>query len=157
MLPAAFLNWRLQYDPAATSSAYAEMPPLDEDCCNACATWATVIERGVLDGKVSAFLQGAGVDLRKPSEVWGAPDGGFLAGWYLIVGRLDSAAWKGEAEGAFEELNPGLKCWLAAATAVPAEPFAHLELVQLEFTWESEILKDLERVAWPRSAGGRGA
>lgn len=151
MIAAPFFQWQAELDPNATAQAYRQLSTrLDPLCCNACATFLHALEQDSLPAEVRSFLQSAGVDIRNPQEVWGAPDQGVLMGWWVLAGRIQSGEWGGNAEGAFAEPVAGFKCWLTGELAMaPAPAFAGLPLLQLEFHWEHPLLSELEREAWP--------
>jgi hypothetical protein len=143
-----FYSWDLEFDPAATARSYAAAEPLDPGCCNACATFVEATRRGNLPASVVACLHRVGADPAKPGEVWGAPDGGFLAGWWSIAGRLLDGAWDGGAEGAYAEPAPGFRCYLVPAPSGRRDQaFGDLEQVQLEFEREHPHLVELEQIA----------
>lgn len=146
-----FGPWPVEFDAAAASATYAHLSGPDASCCNSCASFGEVMRADVLPAEVTAFLQRVGVDPAKPQEVWGAPDSGFLAGWWIIVGQLPEGPWDGGPRGANFEPSPGFQCWLTdhvIRQSWPNTPDA--PLLQLEFSWESPLLVELEQTAWPR-------
>ncbi len=149
MVKTRFYSWDVEFDHATTASSYAAAEPLDPGCCNACATFVEASRRGDLPASVVAFLRRVGADPAKAREVWGVPDGGFLAGWWSFAGRLVDAAWDGGAEGAYVEPTPGFRCYLVPAPSGRRDQaFGDVEQVQLEFEWEHPHLVELEQVAW---------
>lgn len=155
MTATRFFNWEVDLEPGPTAKAFAGVQPLDPSCCNACATWLKAVERGALPVPVVELLGRAGVDLRKPHEMWGAPEAGFLEGWFVAAGTVRTPPWAGDAADAYVEPAPGFRCWITPTiSAEPAPSFAGLSLFQFAFTWQdNQVLPELERLAWPRHGG----
>jgi hypothetical protein len=151
----AFYTWRIEVDPVATAAAYVQLAAPDPTCCNACATFREVVRRDLLPSEIVRFLSCAGADPTKVQEVWGAPDGGFLNGWWVVVGRLPDGEWDGGAEQAFVEPVPGLKCWVTGQPSMlPPAALEGRPLVQLEFEWLDPRLAGVEGEVWPVGAPG---
>ena len=127
----------IEYDPVATSIGYDDVPQPDPTCCDACAAFTDIVLHERLPPAFSDALGTLGIDPTKPQEVYGIPGLGVLAGWYLFVGRL-TVVWSGAAEDAFEEVSPGLRCWITDRLVVHSWPDvpAKLGLVQIEFDWK---------------------
>lgn len=158
MEPVRFFHWQVELDPGATAAAYRRLSTrLDPSCCSACATFLLAAEREVLPAEVLSFLASAAADLRNPQEVWGAPDAGFLSGWWVFAGQIESGEWTGGAANAYAEPAPGFRCWLTGELAMappPAFAGGH-PLVQFEFEWEHPLLPELEHEAWPSTPATR--
>jgi hypothetical protein len=150
-----FFHWDITPDTASTIAAYAAAPALDRNCCNACATWLQAVTDHALPTPILDFMTAVGISPDKPFEVWGVPDGGFLAGWFLLVGTHDSPPWNGEGRDAVAEPTPGFRCWLNKGPHTsPGVAFAGKPLVEFEFEWESrDVIQPLERKAWAGRSG----
>jgi hypothetical protein len=139
-----FHAWRVELDSDATRSAYTHLPASDPQCCSACTTFLTAIQRDRLPPSVTAFLAQAGADPTKPQEVWGAPEDGFLSGSWIVVGRLLSGEWDGTSENAYAELGKGFRCWLTGQPSMrPPAVFDAQPVVQLEFEWHDPEVAEL--------------
>ncbi len=145
----SFYAWRVEVDPEATRAAYAQLDAPDPLCCNACAAFHETLRREHVPGAVIDFLLRAGADPVKVQEVWGAPDGGFLNGWWVVVGRMADAEWDGSGDRAFVEPAPGFKCWITGEPSVrPPTALDGMPLLQLEFEWLDEQLLPRLASAW---------
>jgi hypothetical protein len=150
-----FYSWRVEIDPVATAAAYSQFTAPDPTCCNACATFREIVRRGLLPPETVRFLESAGADAMKVQEVWGAPDGGFLNGWWIVVGRLPDGEWDGGADRACVEPVPGFKCWVTGEPSMLPPAALHGQpLVQLEFEWLDPRLAEIEREVWPVRVAG---
>ena len=152
MKQVSFYEWRVEVDPEATRAAYEQFESPDPRCCNACAAFLEAARRQSLPVALTDFLTQAGAAPEKIQEVWGAPDGGFLNGWWVVVGRLPDAAWDGEGETAYVEAAPGFKCWVTDKPSMGApEAMEGHPILQLEFEWNDERLVELGAV-WTAAA-----
>ena len=131
-------------DDVATREAYSKLASPDPKCCLACASFLEAVERSMLPDDFVDLLVKAGVDVRKPLEVWGEPEEGFLQGFYNLVGRLAGRPWAGESDGAFEEPRPGFTYYVTEHISMNDPAFTGRSLLQIEFTWQGD---DVRRAA----------
>ena len=138
-------DWRVEVDPEATRAAYELFDAIDPRCCNACTAFLQAVRRQSFPTSLTSFLTQAGAVAEKAQEVWGAPDGGFLGGWWVVVGRLLDGPWGGGSEGAFAEPVPGLKCWITdTPSMLPAPGLMEGQgILQVEFAWSDKDLAEL--------------
>ena len=131
--------------------------PVDPTCCNACAVHVHAVRSSAFPEGFLEALTEAGVDPLRPREVWGAPDGGFMNGWFLAAGEVaGDNVWAQHGDREFLDVGNGFQIWVGRHITM-RPPEVDLDgLVEIEFVWESEQLKELEKVAWPESSGTRG-
>jgi hypothetical protein len=135
----------LSAEPKLTAALYADAPPVNPLCCNACATFARVIDDRLLPARLTDFLCELGVVPATPVEAWGAPDGGFLQVWWPVVIHPPLPS---------EVVNIG-----GGATVTLTEHYPHPSwevspehlLPAVELTWDSKELIAVERHAWHRA------
>jgi hypothetical protein len=139
-----FLGWSVDLEPDRTRAFYETTPfPLEQACCLPCATLSAAVGENVLPQIFTDLLKKAGVDVRQPQEVWGAPDAGFLSGWYVAAGTLHPSALSGAAEEAAVELTPGFSVWLTATLSMERDLVLGEPRFQIEFHWEHDGLKGI--------------
>jgi hypothetical protein len=128
----------IEFDREATTISYGDISGPDVGCCEACATFAEMIRLNALPSGLVDPLRRLGIDPSKPQEVYGVPETGLIAGWWLFVGTIRTV-WAGAAQGAFHEPSPGLHCWITDRLVVRSWPNESqtIQLVQIEFEWES--------------------
>ena len=129
---------RFSTDRAANIAAYAQLAAPDPNCCLACASFVEAVDRSLLPSAFVSLLDTAGVDVRKPLEVWGEPEEGFLQGFYAVCGVLIGPPWSGQAEGAFHEPVDGFKYYMTEHVTMNDRAFDGMDVFQIEFTWEGE-------------------
>ncbi len=132
----------------ATRRLYTEIPLPDLKCCNACATFALAVERGVYPKELLEFLRAAGIDPARPAEAWGAPDASYLGAWWPFVPGIGGSRRLIPHEGV--ELVPGL---IVDVTDNYPRPDAAIQLGDvpaLAVNWVSDELVAMEREAWPQ-------
>ena len=139
----------LEVDVQATRKAYEVLSEVDVSCCNACAVHVEAVKTGAFPPSFIEELERAGIDPLRPLEVWGAPDGGFLNGWFLFVGSVQEE-WTGDGEGAFQSPVEGFKFWATGQLSMrPPPELEGRQLAQIEFLWEnSPVLKRLDALVW---------
>ena len=145
----AFHEWRVEADPALTARVVSQREALDRTHCNLCAVWMAAVERQLVPATVLEFLAHVGVDTSRPVELWGAPDGGFLGGWFDFAGHLTDGAWAGGSSGAYAEPAPGFVCWVTGTPSMqPSPEYADSPVAQFEFEWTSNDVTQLESEVW---------
>src|SRR5690606_17455503 len=155
----SFYHWKVEVDREATRTAYEQLDAPDPACCNACATFREAVRSGRVPTEITEFLVRAGADPAKAQEVWGAPDAGFLSGWWIVVGRMLEGEWNGSGERAYVELLLGFKCWITDEPTMALPPILEGKLLlQLEFEWDDHRqLAELESESWKESRPPGGA
>lgn len=144
--------YTVEVDVEANRLIYELLPPPDPNCCNACATYLHAVSGSALPSEFVRFVKDAGADPLKPQEVWGAPDGGFLQGWFFVAGRLVAGHWQGTGENAAVTLDSAFSFYLTdQPSPSPPKQFGDAAVIQIEFTWTTEDLRRLEKEAWPPS------
>jgi hypothetical protein len=139
-----FFDWTLAIDTRRTSDAYVQLDPVVPSHCEICAAFVCALDRNLIPEPVIRLLQCAGADPYKLHEAWGAPDGGFLAGSWFIVGAMVRGEWTGVSQGASVELAAGFQCWINGKPTLPApEAMRGVGLLELEFTWHAPIISTL--------------
>jgi hypothetical protein len=134
-----------ELEPDRTRTFYEAGPfPLEQTCCLPCAALSVAVQENALPTVFTDFLRKAGVDVRQPQEVWGAPDSGFLAGWYVAAGAIDPTSRSSAAADASVEMCPGFSVRVTAALSMERNLALTEPRVQIEFHWEH---KDLRRIA----------
>lgn len=95
-------------------------------------------------------MAAAGIDPTKPMEIWGAPDSGFLAAWWVCIGTApDSIATQ------IHEPVPGLGWWVTTDISMrPGPEFGEAPLLQVELEWDGQGLVAMERAIWPPAQAG---
>jgi hypothetical protein len=135
-------------DITATRALYEAATGPDPACCNACATFLLMVERGVLPENLVRFMAETGIEPSRPVEVWGAPEGGFLQVWWEFVGEVQGH--RADDDDCSYEVEPGIRC--AVTTNHPRSDWAvarKLALPALEITWEHDRIRYIEGEAWP--------
>ena len=160
MATATLFDWTVDVSPATTSAFQAaSYYPAERSCCPVCAIFVEAVERPVLPAVLLDFLRAAGANPLNPQEVWGAPEGGFLNGWWVIGGVLVSGPEAASEGSHFAEPLPGLHVW-ATHTRSMRRPdgLEHADLLQVEFLWNDVAVTELDREAWPtRDCSARNA
>jgi hypothetical protein len=152
-----FFGWAVDLEPDRTRAFYESGPfPLEQTCCLPCAMLSAAVGENVLPQTFTDLLRKAGVDVRQPQEVWGAPDAGFLSGWYVAAGTVDPSAWSGTPEDAAVELSPGFSVWLTTTPSMARDMVLDEPRFQIEFHWEHEGLKGIASSAGVRVGGAKG-
>ena len=141
MQTAELFGSTIEFDFGATANGYRHLEIPNARCCSACAAFTEIVQRKALPPDLTTALRRLGIDPAKPQEVYGVPEAGYLAGWWLFVGKLHTI-WAGEAAGAFEEISPGLRCWVTDRLVVHSwqDVTQKTALVQVEFDWQGEGL-----------------
>ena len=135
----------VQFEHAITRRIYEHRAPANPSCCNACATLLEALRVHALPRGLMELFDAAGIDPAKPAEVWGAPDQGFLAAWWVFVGTAASGSAL-----TVQEPSPGLTWWITSEISMRPEPeFGKSPLLQLELSWLDPALRTLERAVWP--------
>lgn len=151
MAEATLYTWRV--DPRAEVTARfqeASYFPAERTCCPLCATFMAAVERPVLPGALLTFLRAVGADPLRPQEVWGATDGGFMNGWWVIGGTLVSGPDGADLDHGAVEPLPGLHIWVTPRLAMRRpEGLEGAALLQVEFLWNDDAVKELDRTVWP--------
>lgn len=136
-----FFEWTLAIDATRTKYAYGRIDAIDPAHCETCAAFVRALDRHLIPEPVIMLLQRAGADPYKVHEVWGAPDGGFLAGSWFLIGTLLRGEWTGGSEGASVEISAGFQCWISnKPTLPPPEVMQGDDLLELEFTWQHPVV-----------------
>ena len=126
-----------------TQLYYSEAVSPDPSCCNACATFLLAVQRDQIPAEVRTFCKQAGIDISKPVEAWGAPDGGFLQMWWPFAGLQAG----GVDPSKKVQFSGGFTCCITNSF-----PGAQPQELAVELTWESATLTALEGEAWPIGA-----
>jgi hypothetical protein len=136
-----FHDWRLEVEPNVTREAYTVLAEPDPSCCDACATFRSIVKRQFLPPRLQQFLLAVGADPAKPAEVFGAPESGFINAWWFFVGRVLDGEWAGGGANAYVELSPDAKCWVTGApSATPPIAFGSHPVCQIEVVWDNASL-----------------
>lgn len=139
----------VQVDRVATVAAYQSSPTPDPKCCNACATFVLAANRGALPRPVLALLEELGVDVAKPMEAWGIPESGLLQIWWPFIAKVQPRP----SDRRVLIAEKSLECRITADYPHPDWSLAPgFEMPAVELTWTSEVIKDLEREAWPETS-----
>ena len=139
-----FFEWTLAVDTMRTRDAYVHIDVIDAAHCETCAAFVRALEQKLVPAPVVALLQRVGANPFKAHEVWGAPDGGFLAGSWFFIGTLLRGEWTGGSEGASVEISAGFQCWIdSKPTLPPPDVMRGDDLLELGFTWDNPILSTL--------------
>jgi hypothetical protein len=135
----------IDVDVEGTRAAYASSPPVDPTCCNACATFLLAVKENQLPSALVDVLRDIGIDLPRPVEAWGAPDGGFLQVWWPFVENARSTVTREQPI----PLGQGQTLGVTTHYPQPAWGFSpDRDVPAIEFTWIGEALRQLESRAW---------
>jgi hypothetical protein len=136
-----FLNDNsLDVDVDQTRAMYIGLQELDLLCCNACAATFVCLKRNAFPPELMSALSHVGVDLTKPVQAWGAPDGGFLQIWWPVV-----VSALGAETPSLTYRTGDFKVELTWHYPAPGfTPRAGFDVPAIELTWSGSAVKSLE-------------
>jgi hypothetical protein len=141
-MESSFFHWKLNLDPCRIRRYYESAPSqVDVYCCTACAAFLVAVAEKLFPPNFVRLLDEAGVDLRQPADICGAPEAGTLEAWFVAAGELDPAVWGGEAAQGFIELEPGFRCWLTSQLSTSPRTALDEPRFQIEFQWQRDPFK----------------
>ncbi len=134
-------------DMAETRALGSILDPVDPKCCNACATLLLAVQQNALPLPASSFLAEADIDVMRPVEAWGAPDGGYLGVWWPLVSTAEFVRSIQEPDGA---LGAETRISIVSSFPRPEALRNRPDVAALELDWHDPVVSELAERAWPK-------